>query len=230
MLKLGEKIGQGAQHAVFLLDEPSSVDKSVIKISNFFGRIWDTLNFKEVSEDYNELLSSPISPIETQILDRPVLIQNSVPFVPEYALIQPFLTGRPLNETDLSCPIIADKLVETVKFSYEMFVKHSKALDLVGGEAFSRFLATPFTKKPLGVYNVFIQEDDLQLIDVKLLNLKNVLCVLRPLVDFIIHFQHESILHVMSHYQNHTPLTIHDSTFYKEFVDKLYAYVRFFRS
>lgn len=230
MLKLGDKIGQGAQHAVFLLDEPSSVEKSVIKISNFFGRMWDTLNYKEVSEDYNELLASPISPIQTTILDRPLLIHKSVPFVPEYALIQPFLTGRPLNETDLSCPFIADQLVEAVKFSYDMFIKHSKALDLVGGEAFSKFLATPFTKKPLGVYNIFIEDESLQLIDVKLLNLKNVLCVLRPLVDFIIHFQHESILHVISHYQNHTPLTVHDSTFYKEFVDKLYAYVRFFRS
>ncbi len=221
-----EGLGSGAQHLVHsLLEDPGLV----VKFPRLLGRIWDTLDWKTVSADYSLLAKhSPIAPVQTQIVDRPMLIMGEAQLQPNYALIQPFLSGRPVNELDLANRDFASQVLDALSFSFELYQKTGRAIDFLGFESFIEFLKLPFTHKPLGVYNVFVNQGELALVDVKLFDLQKVALAVRPLISLLVNFQHEVIAYVITSAHTNLANPIKVNALFREFVRKTYGLAKLF--
>ena len=140
--ELKEKVGSGKENNCYL---KLNRDKgpSIVKIPNWFGKLWQTQGKKFLEKCLNALKKKKINTIQTTIREdirtvlpngkgqnTPTIIES--PFIEdidEYKIIYEDVIDEELG------PIIREKLIELIHKADELYKNDELGLDLLGGDA-----------------------------------------------------------------------------------------------
>ncbi len=222
-LKVGEKIGAGAQHHVYKMGD------EVVKIPSKWGQFWSQLSFGCLEKHHDILTDCPIQPVSSHLIERPEVLIDGKLIQPNYAIVQEFVKCRVMNELDLNKEELAFQVKDAVDFSVDLLKQDKLAVDFLGFEALIQCLKSFFTNSPLGVYNIFMTDDGLRLLDTGLFDFNQISVPFKPIVWSLANFQHEALSYVNSCYQPENSYQVHSNWVYSQLAQKLYQLLVYFR-
>ncbi|MDA1060443.1 MAG: hypothetical protein O3B47_01480 [bacterium] len=138
-LEVGEKLGSGAESNCYLMDNGED-PKTVVKVPNWFGRVWQTQSAEYIRECLRILGSLDIKHIKTRIHEEADITikgkERRAKIATETKYIED-MDYQKIRYRDLVDPTMGPELIEALSILVEkadkIFHAHHLGLDLYGG-------------------------------------------------------------------------------------------------
>ena len=179
--------------------------EKVVKFPNWIGRVWDELTFDRVSADIAKLTQSGVPIAETSIhsgIELTDIAKSKPSHIPEYILVQERLKQQIITiDVIRNNESVRNALRQLYNRSIDLAENGDGCVDMLGFDVINSLISKLSRKpKPIGLSNIFYDENSIKLIDTVLYNPELCAPFMKPAVQFGVEANHACVHRVLQTY------------------------------